>query len=206
MRSPGFSLVEVVIALAVTSVMVLAVASFYTQMVGAWSHGQLQVSLRRQANLVEREMGRIIGPALGLPPGSCGPAPPDPDDAASLPVELPAGALPDPDLASGGFVCFYRDPPPSDLLMRCRFVSLASTACIAGSEANLLGGAPTTAVIRLENLTDTGTDLTTRGLAFIRTGGTTVDVSFNLSAFDPGDPARRAAGPMSFSTRFGVRG
>lgn len=200
MRSRGFSLFEVLIALAVASVVVLAVASFYTQMVGAWTQGQLQVSLRRQANLVERELGRIIGPALGLPPGSCG----APDAPASLPVELPAGALPDPELALGGFVCFYHDPAPSDLLMRCRFASLTSTICIAGSEANLLGGAPTTAIIRLEDLTDT--DPTTRGLEFIRTGGTTVVVSFNLGAYHPGDPSRRMAGPMSFSTRFGVRG
>jgi prepilin-type N-terminal cleavage/methylation domain-containing protein len=197
MRSRGFSLLEVVIALAVTSVVVLAVASFYTQMTRAWAQGQLQVSLRRQANLIEREMARIIGPALGLPPGSCGPA----DAPASLPVALPAGALPDPELALGGFVCFYRDTA-TDLLMRCRFASLTGTTCIAGSEANLLGGAPVTAVFRLEDLTDP----TTRGLEFVRRGGTTVDVSFTLSAYEAGDPPRRTAGPMSFSTRLGVRG
>jgi prepilin-type N-terminal cleavage/methylation domain-containing protein len=196
MRRRGFSLLETLVVLAVASIVVLAVGSFYTQTLRAWSHGQIQASLRRQANLVEREMARIIGPALGLPPGSCGPA----GAPASLPVQLPAGALPDPELTAGGYVCFYREPT-DDMLMRCRFASLASTTCIAGSPANLLGGALADAVLRLEDLTSPATS----GLQFVRTGGTTVDVSFNLSAYDPGDPSRRTAGPMSFSTRFGVR-
>ena len=184
MRSRGFSLFEVLIALAVTSVVVLAVASFYTQMVGAWTQGQLQVSLRRQANLVEREIGRIIGPALGLPPGSCG----SPDDAPRVAARGASGRRPArPRARAGGFVCFYRDlapsnlPPPADAVP----VRVAGQHGLhRGQRGQPARGAPTTAVIRLEDLTDP----TTRGLEFIRTGGTIVDVSFNLSAFGPGDP------------------
>ena len=188
MRSRGFSLFEVLIALAVTSVVVLAVASFYTQMVGAWTQGQLQVSLRRQANLVEREIGRIIGPALGLPPGSCG----SPDDALALAARGASGRRPARPRARARRVRLLLSAAPayrdSDLLMRCRFASLASTACIAEQRGQPARGGADDRRHPARGSDRPGHDTTTRGLEFIRTGGTTVDVSFNLSAFGPGDP------------------
>jgi prepilin-type N-terminal cleavage/methylation domain-containing protein len=194
-RRPGFSLVELLVALFVLTVMALAVGSFYTQTVRAWWLGQQQADLRRLTGRVQREMGRIIGPAVGLPPGSCGP----PGAAASLPVQVPAQALPDPDLASGATVCFYRDPA-TDQLVRCQIAS-GGTTCVAGSEANLLTGAPSPDPIRLTDLPEEPGS----GLVFRRAqgGGTWVDVSLNLGAFGP-DGAMRV-GPVGFSTRFVVR-
>src|SRR5262245_19264523 len=195
MTRRGFSVVELLFALLITTVLILAVGSFYVQTVRAWWQGQTQADLRRLAGLVHQEMARIIKPAVGLPPGSCG----APGATASLPVHLPAGALPDPQLAQGAIVCFYRDPG-NDQLVRCQIVSLANTVCAPGTEANLLSSLPISDPVRLTDLPgEPGT-----GLMFARGhgGGTWVEVSLNLAVVD----ARGAtqAGPVSFSTRFAV--
>lgn len=194
MRPPGFSLLEVLLALFIAALLVLAVASFYVQMTRAAWHGQAQTDLRRLAGRVQEEMARIIGPSVGLPPGPCGP----PDAPAALPVQLPAGAIPDAELSQGGFVCFYRDPE-TDQLMRCRFEALGDPTCAENSQADLLGGVPFADSVRVVDLPDrVGT-----GLAFTRAGGVMVDVSFNLAVLGPGDVIR--VGPVGFSTRFTVR-
>ena len=182
------------LALFIATLVVLAVGSFYTQTVRAWWLGQTQTDLRRLTGLVQQEMGRVIGPAIGLPPGSCGPA----EATASLPVQLPAGALPDP-LAGGGIVCFYRDPV-NDQLVRCQIVPLETT-CIPGTEAELLTGTPTLNPIRLTDLPGEPNS----GLVFSRAqgGGTWVDASLNVGAYGPDGTIQ--VGPVSFSTRFAVR-
>lgn len=194
MRPPGFSLLEVLLALFIAALLVLAVASFYVQMTRAAWHGQAQTDLRRLAGRVQEEMARIIGPSVGLPPGPCGP----PDAPAALPVQLPAGAVPDAELSQGGFVCFYRDPE-TDQLMRCRFASLSDRTCAEDSQADLLTGVPIGDPIRLVDLPEQPGS----GLVFARAGGTVVDVSFNLAVLGPGDVIR--VGPVGFSTRFTVR-
>lgn len=180
-------------ALLITTVLVLAVASFYQQMGRAAWRGQAQTDLRRLAGRVQEEMGRIIAPAVGLPPGSCGPE----HAPVSLPVQLPAGALPDDQFSAGGFVCFYRDP--SDQLMRCRFDSLSDPTCVENSQADLLTGAPVSDPIRLVDLVDRPGS----GLVFAPAGGTVVDVSFHLAVVGPDRVIR--VGPLGFSTRFTVR-
>lgn len=195
MPRQGFTLVETIIALFITSLVVLAVSSFSSQTIQAWWLGQTQTDLRRLTGRVHQELDRIIGPAVGLPPGSCGPA----EALASLPVQLPAGALPDP-LAGGGIVCFYRNPADGQLV-RCQIVSAATTTCIQGTEAGLLAGAPTDDPIRLTDLPGEPNS----GLVFSRAqgGGTWVDVSLNVGAYGPDGTIR--VGPVSFSSRFSVR-
>jgi Prokaryotic N-terminal methylation motif len=206
MRARGFSLLEALITLFIGTVVMLAVGSFYVQTVRAWSQGQTQADLRRLAGLVQQEMGRIIGPAVGLPPGTCGLG----GVTTSLPVQIPAGVLPDdqlghlgiPPLDRGGYVCFYRDPG-TDALMRCRLAALSasgSAPCVAGSEANLLTGVPIVDPIRLTDLPANPDS----GLRIVRTAGTSVHITFNLGVFDTQDGAIKA-GPMTFATRFTVR-
>jgi Prokaryotic N-terminal methylation motif len=206
MRARGFSLLEALITLFIGTVVMLAVGSFYIQTVRAWRQGQTQADLRRLAGLVQQEMGRVIGPAIGLPPGTCGLG----GVTASLPVQIPAGALPDdqlghlgvPSLDRGGYVCFYRDPA-TDGLMRCRLAALSpsgSASCVAGSEANLLSGVPIADPIRLTDLPANPDS----GLRIVRTAGMSVLITFTLGVFDPDDGGIKA-GPTTFATRFTVK-
>jgi prepilin-type N-terminal cleavage/methylation domain-containing protein len=203
MRRSGFSLLELLIALLIASIMVLGVGTFYVETVRSWRQGQIQADLRRQADLAQQELARTVRAAVGLPSGSCGPV----GARASLPVQVPAGVFRDPDpLKDGGFVCFYRDPA-DDRFMRCRFESLALRTCSPGSLGNLLAGAPIPDPIRLTDFQRGPGGLQVQpgtGLKFTREEATAVNVNFNVATFPEGEGLPEV-GPLSFATRLTVR-
>ncbi len=190
MNERGFTLPELIVAMVIGAVVLLGVGSFYTQITGAWQQAQAQAAIQRQGTLVQQEMARIILPSSGLLPGTCGPTTGITD---SLPVQIPAGALPDAGLSSGGFACFHLNT--SGQLFECRFTSTSNTTCISGSARNLLAGAPIPDAV-LGALVQGTTLLFSSGGA-ARLGGTSVDVDFALTA--------GPVGPLNFSTQLTVR-
>ncbi len=181
----GVTLVELVIAMAIGVIVLLGVGAFYWQTTRAWQQAQAQTAIQRQGTLVQQEMARIILPSSGLLPGTCGPASGVTD---SLPVQIPASALPDSGLSSGGFVCFYLST--AGQIVECRFASTTSTTCITDSARDLLVGAPIPDAV-------TGALVSGNTVVFTRVGGAAVEVDFALSAGQ--------VGPLNFSTRLAVR-
>jgi prepilin-type N-terminal cleavage/methylation domain-containing protein len=183
MDQRGVTLVELLVALLVGSIVLLGVGSFYLKAQDAIEQGNYQVAMQRQGTLVQQQMARIILASSGLLAGTCGPA----GAADSLPVQIPANALFDSALSGGGFVCFYLQ---SNQIMECRFASTSSTTCTSGSARSLLAGAPIRDPIQAAIPAGSTT-------MFNRVGGTAADINFALTA--------GVVGPLSFGTRLTVK-
>jgi prepilin-type N-terminal cleavage/methylation domain-containing protein len=183
MNQRGVTLVELLIAILVSVIVVVALGSFYVKTQNAFNQANTQAALQRQGTLVQQEMARVVLAANGLLASTCGPV----GATDSLPVQIPSNTLPDATLSGGGYVCIYL---ASGQIVECRFTSPATTTCIANTARNLLLGAP---------IPDPVVGAIPAGLAvmFNRVGGTAVDVNFALTA--------GVVGPLSFGTRLTVR-
>ncbi len=167
MNQRGVTLLELLIWASVVFFALLGIGSFYVAMVRSLNQGSDQAFLQRQGTLLQEELAQQILSAVGVPPGTCGPA----GATSSLRV----------DRGGGDFRCFYQE---TNRLFECQFTS-SSTACVAGTQRNLLLGALT--ALRAYDVT------------FTPVGSESVAISFEL---------RDAAGgtvPMKFGMQLTVR-
>ena len=131
MDERGFTFVELLVAAALTAVVLLAVGSFYLFGSRSVADGHSQTFLQRQGTLILEELGREIRPALAVnivnaasPPGTCA-------DAIAADMVPGTNALA---VDSGTLWCLYRNPAGG--LIRCQF---SEGAC---NSLNLLSGSP----------------------------------------------------------------
>ncbi len=180
MDQRGFTLIELVIALSVGSVILLAMGGFYVSMLGVSNQANAQVFLARQGTLILEELARRIRPATALPPWSCGPR------AAAASLAFQEEIEPPPETE---YLCIYQE---RNQIFVCEIEPNfttnppSKTGCVTGRPRNLLSGSPIS--LRASNVTFTRLQ-----------GGGAVAVSFVLQ------DAAGALTPLSFGIQVAVR-
>ena len=157
MNQRGVTLIELLIAGFMGSIILLAFGSLFVEMVRIGRYGNAQASLQRQGTLIQEELARRILPAVGLLPGSCGPA----DATASLQVAL-----------EGDFRCFYQQ---GQNIFECQFTS-SNTLCVSNTVRDLLSGSPVP--MQARNLTFTPEEGTSVAVSFQLTDGVLDPIMF----------------------------
>jgi type II secretory pathway pseudopilin PulG len=178
------TLVELLVAVAMAGVIMIAVASFFWQTTRAWIASNTQIAMQRQGTLVQQEFSRVVLASNGVLPGICGPA----GNVASLPLRVPAGTLPE--SGSGQqHICFYWAANPGPIV-QCPFNPAVNTLC-SSTGRDLLAGDPTNQTIRATAVT------------FSVVNNSVVDFEFTLEALDGANVV--FAGPLRFATRAAIR-
>ena len=150
MSQRGFTLVEVVVAAAALSIVLLGVGTFYLSSIRIEEENTAQTFLQRQATIVMDEMRKQVERActdLAVPGSPCPTAPP-------APLVLGCGGVPDSLQVSvpapGGIevYCFKRDSSPNGTRL------LVDRP--GGNQWNLLSGAPATLTTTTGTCPDAG--------------------------------------------------
>lgn len=191
----GFTLIELVIAVAVGSVIILGAWSFYVGMIRASMISTTQIDMQRRASLIQQEFTRIIQGSDNILPGTCGPSS---TAGRSLPVHVPAKRLVD-TAESEKYFCYYFSGSPGNIV-RCQFASPSSTACTAPG-INLLLGDPVPYTIQATPTTCTiAPALSAAGFGVV--GNYMARVCFTLQAVAG---TTVLAGPIAFETKATIR-
>lgn len=201
MDERGVTLIEILVAVLVSTIVIVAIGSFYVAMQASYNEGNVQSVMQRQGTQVQEQMAKVVAASSALLPGTCGPTSVAGD---SLPVQVPADALRGPvtgALDSGGFVCFYLQ---ANQIAQCRFLAANNRACIANSTLNLLSNAPIPQGIQGRRQTTPPTDPSGTSVnVFTIVGGSAVDIRFRLVVEVLGPT--EVVGPFDFTTRAAVR-
>src|SRR5262249_50074109 len=89
-RQRGVTVVELLVALAIGTTLILGIGSFYWRMIEASRINDAQIGMQRRASLIQAEFSRVIQGSDGILAGTCGPS----DTAGlSVPVHVPADML-----------------------------------------------------------------------------------------------------------------
>jgi hypothetical protein len=179
----GVTIVELLMAVLLATIVIAGVGSFYWRMIRSWVASNDQVAMQRQATLVQQEISRIVIASNGTLPGTCGPV----GNPASLPVRVPVQALPETATAQKHF-CFYWVANPGGIV-ECEFNPSVATTCSSAGR-NLLLGDPTP-----QNIQATA-------VAFTVVNNSVVDFAVTLRAVDG---TAVLAGPLTFAARVFVR-
>jgi prepilin-type N-terminal cleavage/methylation domain-containing protein len=128
MSRRGFTLVELLLASALGAVVLLSLGSFFLSMIKAYSHGNDQVFLQRQATLIQDELARQILPASHVATGPCA-------GGTAATNSLLAS------FSSGTHRCFYQQ---GDEMFECEIANPTNpNSCVQGTTRNLVKGPPT---------------------------------------------------------------
>ena len=134
MSQRGYSVVEVLVAAAITAVVAMGLAGFFLAMLRLGKDMDAQAALQRQGSAIAEELGRRARPVVGSLMVE-DPADP-PDTPACLPLSTNDTVLVIPD-AAGSVTCLYRDTSAPPRVVRCTRPTPAD-AC--APVANLLSG------------------------------------------------------------------
>src|SRR5262245_16972698 len=102
----GVTLIELLVAVAVGSAVLLGVGTFFWRMTSAAAVNEAQVGMQRRASLIQQELSRIVQGADGILAGTCGPST---TAGLSVPVHVPAKMLPETTTPTAveKYFCFY---------------------------------------------------------------------------------------------------